>query len=394
MTAPLFEFRLFSIEISLLVAFAIGISFGFFLEKGGLGNSQKLAGQFYFTDLTVFKVMFSAIVTTMLGLFLLSWIGFLDLSLINLTDTYALPYIIAGLLFGAGFVIGGLCPGTSCVSAATGRLDGIVLMIGLFLGISLFGEIQENFSQFLFSDQLYKITIPSFLNTSFGLIVFFIVILALTGFITAEKIEQRFSKSSRNKKDEHSGKSGINPLLGMLAFVFAMIALIVGNPYKSAYNLDDRIGISAKKLHLKSISSEDLAQMIIAKKKDYSLVDLREPEEFNKYHIPSAINYSPAISLSEITSGGAKIILYSRGNNIDEFVYNNLEKELNENIMLLDGGINSWFNKILFPNLNIPQGLSPDEIKKSVRRSRFFGGKPKIKKLGLNRGKKYMREGC
>jgi hypothetical protein len=55
MKAPFYEFGLFGIEISLLFAFVIGISFGFFLEKGGLGNSRKLAGQFYLTDFTVFK---------------------------------------------------------------------------------------------------------------------------------------------------------------------------------------------------------------------------------------------------------------------------------------------------------------------------------------------------
>ena len=31
----------------------------------GFGNSRKLAAQFYFTDLTVLKVMFTAIVTAM-----------------------------------------------------------------------------------------------------------------------------------------------------------------------------------------------------------------------------------------------------------------------------------------------------------------------------------------
>ena len=394
MTAPFFEFGLFSSEISLLFALLIGISFGFFLEKGGLGNSQKLAGQFYFTDLTVFKVMFSAIITAMLGLFFLSRIGFLDLSVIDLTDTYILPYIAAGLLFGAGFVIGGLCPGTSCVSAATGRLDGIVLMIGMFLGIFLFGETYENFNPFLFLDQLYKVTIPSFLKTSFGLIVFLIVIIALAGFVTAEKIEQRFSKTNRNKIDEPSAKPRINLVLGMIAFVFAVTALIIGDPYKNSYNLDDGLGISAKDLNLRSISSEELAQMIIAKKKDFSLIDLRESEDFKKYHIPSAINYQLSFSLDEFSATGKKIILYSRGNFIDKFVFNNLKKQLNENIIFLEGGIGSWFNNILFPNLNIPRGLSPEEIKKAMQRSRFFGGNPKIKKIDNSKGEKYSREGC
>ena len=47
----------------------IGFAFGFTLEMSGFGNSRKLAAQFYFTDLTVLKVMFTAIVTSMVLLF-------------------------------------------------------------------------------------------------------------------------------------------------------------------------------------------------------------------------------------------------------------------------------------------------------------------------------------
>ena len=56
MIAPFYEFDLFGHNFSLFVAFVIGIGFGFFLERGGLGNAKKLAAQFYLTDLAVFKV--------------------------------------------------------------------------------------------------------------------------------------------------------------------------------------------------------------------------------------------------------------------------------------------------------------------------------------------------
>ena len=72
MNAPFFKFGLFGDSMSLVVAFVIGIGFGFFLERAGFGSARKLTAQFYFTDLTVFKVMFTAIVTAMLGIFYLS----------------------------------------------------------------------------------------------------------------------------------------------------------------------------------------------------------------------------------------------------------------------------------------------------------------------------------
>ena len=77
MTAPFFELGLFGERGALWIALGIGIAFGACLERAGLGNARKLVGQFYRTDFTVFKVMFSAIVTAMLGAFWLGRLGVL-----------------------------------------------------------------------------------------------------------------------------------------------------------------------------------------------------------------------------------------------------------------------------------------------------------------------------
>ena len=73
MTAPWFKYGLFGDEFSLVLAVVIGFGFGFFLERAGFGHSPKLAAQFYLTDMTVFKVMFTSIVTAMIGSFYLSY---------------------------------------------------------------------------------------------------------------------------------------------------------------------------------------------------------------------------------------------------------------------------------------------------------------------------------
>ena len=52
-----------------LVFGLIGSAFGFTLEMSGFGDSRKLAAQFYFTELTVLKVMFTAIAVAMTLLF-------------------------------------------------------------------------------------------------------------------------------------------------------------------------------------------------------------------------------------------------------------------------------------------------------------------------------------
>jgi uncharacterized membrane protein YedE/YeeE len=141
MNAPFFKFGYFNTDVSLIIAFIIGIGFGFALERGGFGSARILAAQFYFSNMRVLKVMFTAIVTAMLGVYYLSVIGFLDLSLIYISETYILPQVIGGLILGIGFVIGGYCPGTSVVSFATGKLDGLVYILGVMFGIFVFGEI-------------------------------------------------------------------------------------------------------------------------------------------------------------------------------------------------------------------------------------------------------------
>ena len=79
--------------------------------------------------------MFTAIVTAMLGVTYLGWIGLLDLSLVYLVPTLLGPQVVGGLILGVGFVVGGYCPGTSVAAlAATGRIDALVYVLGIFAG--------------------------------------------------------------------------------------------------------------------------------------------------------------------------------------------------------------------------------------------------------------------
>lgn len=190
MSAPLFKFGLFGDEVSLIVAFAIGIGFGFALERAGFGSARKLTGQFYLTDMTVFKVMFTAIVTAGLGAFYLGWLGVLDLSLVYRTPTYLAPQIVGGLLLGVGFVVGGYCPGTSVVAMATGRIDGLVVVLGLVAGMFVFGEIFPAIETFYTSTALGEQTLPGVLGLPYGVVLLAVVLMAVGGFAGAEWVER------------------------------------------------------------------------------------------------------------------------------------------------------------------------------------------------------------
>ncbi|MBI3112078.1 MAG: YeeE/YedE family protein [Ignavibacteriales bacterium] len=191
MNAPFYKYGLFQDEVSLVVAFVIGIGFGFFLERGGFGNGRKLAAQFYFTDMTVLKVMFTAIVTAMVGLYYLSVFGVVDLALVYVNPTYLLPQVLGGLILGIGFVIGGYCPGTSCVAVSTGRIDGLVYLLGIVGGIFVFGEAYPLVKGFYFSTPMGQITLPQLFNLPYGVLVFAVVAMALGAFAAAEWGEKK-----------------------------------------------------------------------------------------------------------------------------------------------------------------------------------------------------------
>ncbi|MBI1933821.1 MAG: YeeE/YedE family protein [Ignavibacteriales bacterium] len=199
MNTPFFKFDYFGTDVSLIIAFVIGIAFGFALERGGFGRATILAAQFYFTNMRVLKVMFTAIVTAMLGVFFLSVIGFLDLSLIYLTPTNVLPDLVGGLVAGVGFVIGGYCPGTSVVAFATGKIDALVYLLGMLFGIFVFGEMFPMLEKFFNSTDMGSITLPQYFKIPYGVVVFLVVLMAVAAFAAAEWGERKMANKSVGK---------------------------------------------------------------------------------------------------------------------------------------------------------------------------------------------------
>lgn len=176
---------------SVLVAALVGVGFGVALERAGLGSAPKLAGQFTLTDFTVFKVMFSAIVTAMLGVFWASRLGLLDLARVYVPETFLAPQLVGGAVFGIGFALAGLCPGTSCVSAATGRGDGLAVVLGFFAGVAGTGAVLPGILRFYRSTPRGTLLLPSVLGVPYGVVVLVVVAVALAGFAMAERLERR-----------------------------------------------------------------------------------------------------------------------------------------------------------------------------------------------------------
>jgi hypothetical protein len=193
MMAPFFKYGMFGEDASLVLAFLIGTGFGFSLERAGFGSARKLVSQFYLNDLAVFKVMFTAIVTAMLGVTYLGWLGWLDLSLVYLVPTYLAPQVVGGLILGVGFVVGGYCPGTSVAATATGRVDGLVYLVGITAGIFAFAEAYPLLKGLYLSGAGVAMTLPATFGLPYGVVVFAVVLMAVGGFYGAGLLEKKFA---------------------------------------------------------------------------------------------------------------------------------------------------------------------------------------------------------
>lgn len=118
-----------------------GVLFGWVLESSGFGSPCKLTAQFSLRDWSVLKVMFTAIVVTATGLYLLRLAGVLAADAVFVPTALLVASAIGGVLVGAGFAVGGYCPGTSVVGLFSGRIDALVFLVGLLLGTFVFAGL-------------------------------------------------------------------------------------------------------------------------------------------------------------------------------------------------------------------------------------------------------------
>lgn len=161
-----------SVEMSLPLelggALLLGLGFGFALERAGFGSARKLTAVFYLWDMAVVKVMFSAIVTALAGLFVLSAAGLMDLSELYVEPTNLAAQALGGLVFGAGFIVGGYCPGTSLAALATGRKDGLAFALGMLAGVMAYAEFTPGIEAWIKAGSLGELTLPTLTGIGMG----------------------------------------------------------------------------------------------------------------------------------------------------------------------------------------------------------------------------------
>ncbi|MFO7581147.1 DUF6691 family protein [Guyparkeria sp.] len=174
-------------------ALATGILFGFVLEQAGFGSPCKLTAQFRLTDWSVFKVMFTAIIVAAIGILLLQVDNTFGSQGFYVAEMYLWGTILGGVLIGAGFAIGGYCPGTSVVGLGSGRLDGLVFMLGMVVGVWAFAGVYDTstIQSIVNGAQVSAKTVPELFGVSPWLIVVAMILMLIGGFAVGRMLEQR-----------------------------------------------------------------------------------------------------------------------------------------------------------------------------------------------------------
>lgn len=329
-----------------LVFGLIGFAFGYVLEISGFGNSKKLAAQFYFKDLTVLKVMFTAIVTAMVLLFLSSALGILDFNLVYVPETHLWPGLLGGFIMGIGFIVGGFCPGTSLVSASTLKIDGMVFVLGAITGVWAFGETVGGYWQWWNTSGYYgRLTLMDVFNLPTGVVVLLVVFMALFMFWGGEQLERIFGKKdlSREPKLRVVGAGALVAL--------ALAVLLIGQPTAA----DKWAAISAEKMaQLESravqIHPGELLDSLEDQKLQVVMLDVRSQADYNLFHIRGALNVPAAqvvdlvpSLLAEPTSNKV-VVLMSNDETAATEAWKVLVANSVPNVYILEGGINNWIS--------------------------------------------------
>lgn len=338
-------------DLNLFFAFVIGLGFGYVLEQGGFSNSRKLAGVFYGYDFVVLRVFFTAAITAAIGLLLFNYMGWVNYDLLYINPTFLWSALVGGAIMGFGFILGGFCPGTSMVAAVIGKIDAMVFVLGLMIGIFIFGSFYDDFAPLYTGENLGSIFIFDTLGISRDLFVFLLVLVALVAFIVTRIIEDRVN--GLESKNGLFTPLYVGPVLIML--VAAVVVLwLPESPRAKWFETDAETVLQEAAEGKQFVLTEELAYKLLnPKQNDYMLVDVRGDEAFAEFTLPGAVHI-PAdkvldLGYNKLLSESKKPILFFGFSDTDASqAWMSLRRSGITDIFVLKGGLNQFFETIFF----------------------------------------------
>ena len=366
---------------ALLASLLIGVCFGFSLEQAGFGSSRRLAGIFYFRDMAVLKVMFTAVVVAMLGISYFLALGWIRADSIFLMPTIYGAQIIGGLIFGVGFVIGGWCPGTAAVGVASGKLDALVFLAGTVVGSIIFNEVFPAVrSIYSWGDSGVRFVYDS-LGISRAAFALVFTIIALACFWASEYIEKVRTGAGVHLNSSFMKAFSVALIVTAAAFAILPAAPEAGPqliPYSLPAQTIEAGLMESVETGADHIEPEELADRLLVGEPGLVLVDIRTPGEYNSFHIREAVNV-PLPQLNDYLSpyrNAGTIVLYSNGMTHPAQARDSLYRQDYGNVYILTDGLKGFIETCLKPVSLRSEPVSENLAAKITAWRRFFYGAP------------------
>jgi hypothetical protein len=338
-----------------VVPLLIGVGFGAVLEMSGFGDSRKLAAQFYLKDLTVLKVMFTAIIVAAVLLGLGSALGWVDMDRVFVNPTFLWPGVLGGFVMGVGFIVGGFCPGTSLVAAATLKIDGVVFVLGVVAGIFAFGETVGLYDAFWHSSSYGRLTLPDVFGVPTGVVIVLVVAMALFMFLLGEVAEARFGRGEPVSALRFLPRRRLAWAFGAVLLAGAGAAAVLGpvDPETRWQEVAAAKGVAlaARSVYVHPTEVAELQQDAAVYTR---VLDVRSEAHFNLFHLKNA----ERVTLEQVRDPIFVARLRALPPNTVTFVVSNDEERATAawrllvaqnvlNVYVVEGGVNGWLD--LYP---------------------------------------------
>jgi len=186
---------MFSVDtpLNLVYGAITGLVFGFLLQRGGLTRYRVIVGQFLFADNTMLKTMLTAVVVGAAGVYAMH----LNPQLFGEVKLHIKPAVLAanvlgGLIFGAGMVLLGYCPGTGVAALGDGSRHATFGVLGMLLGAAAYAEVHPAIGDLIGSVcNLGKATLPTLTGLPAGVWICLLAAAAICVFLPLERLERK-----------------------------------------------------------------------------------------------------------------------------------------------------------------------------------------------------------
>ncbi len=170
-----------SVLAAMSIGLAMGVVFGFALEKSRVFEPAIILGQMQLRNFQMLKIFLAAVATGLVLLAVLHGFGFTKLH--PKATVYAAD-IVGGLLLGAGIALAGACPGTVMAQIGAGYRDAWFTLAGGIAGAIAFVYAEPTLKPVLLASTTGRLTLDAALGVPFWILALgfaCVLVLALVG---------------------------------------------------------------------------------------------------------------------------------------------------------------------------------------------------------------------